>query len=409
MSLKVRGILVLIVGVTLGTSLSLGSGLLSTDSFAARSLPISEGELLAEVMERVKQDYVDTVDDRQLVEAAIRGMVTALDSHSQFLDAEEYEAIRISTTGNYSGVGIEVSLEDGAVKVVAPLDDTPAERAGILPGDTIVSINGHDVHADRLSDSITRMRGKPGSQVELLIVRGEGDEVLNFRLTRAYVKVVSVRHELLRDGFGYVRISQFSETTARDVRKAVRAMNRKIEARLSGLVIDLRNNPGGVLDAAVDVSDLFLEDGVIVSANGRGADATFTHSARRGDIMKGARIVVLVNEGSASASEIVAGALQDNRRATIVGTSTFGKGTVQTVMPLSNGDAIKLTTAHYFTPSGTSIHETGIAPDFIITIDSKASPIRARLSNELQLNKDAQLTRAVELLQTPNIMHSKAP
>jgi len=405
MSLKVRSILVLIVGGVLGVSLSLGGGLLATRPQFAHPLPLSEGELLAEVMERVKRDYVDPVDDRELVEAAIRGMVAALDPHSQFLDADEYEEIRISTTGNYSGVGIEVSLDAGAVTVVAPFDDTPAARAGILPGDIIVSINGFDVHSERLSEAIARMRGKPGSTVDLLIVRDELDEPLNFRLTRAYVKMVSVRHQLLSERFGYARVSQFSETTARDLRKAVRAMNRENDQRIDGLVLDLRNNPGGVLDSAVDVSDLFLEDGIIVSANGRGADAAFTHAARRGDILKGARLVVLVNEGSASASEIVAGALQDNNRATLVGTATFGKGTVQTVMPLSNGDAIKLTTAHYFTPSGVSIHETGIQPDFVITVDEEAVAVAKSPSPDA----DAQLGRAVELLRTPYIMHSKAP
>lgn len=405
MSLKIRSILVIVIGSALGLSLSLGGRLIGGQSSDSAAIP----ELLAEVMERVREDYVEQVSDQELLEGAIRGMVGALDPHSQFLDSDEYEDIRISTTGNYSGVGLEVSLENNAVTVVSPFADTPAERAGILSGDTIISIDDYPVNPERLSDAIARMRGKAGSQVSLAIARDSEEEILNFRLTRAFVKVASVRHELMDDGFAYARVSQFSETTTRDLRKAIEKMRDENGDQLAGLVLDLRNNPGGILDSAVSVSDLFLDNGVIVTANGRGQDAKFAHTARTGDVMRGASIVVIVNEGSASASEIVAAALQENDRATVVGVTTFGKGSVQTVMPLSSGNAIKLTTSRYFTPSGESIHEKGIQPDFVIPAGEDALSASVVLSGSPSTEKDQQFARAVELLRQPYIVNSKAP
>ncbi|HKL63788.1 MAG TPA: S41 family peptidase [Woeseiaceae bacterium] len=407
MSLKIRGILVMVVGVTLGFSLSLGGGVLADRKDGADDdLPWEQARLLAEVMERVKRDYVDDVDDRRLMEAAIRGMVADLDPHSRFLDEEQYEEIRISTTGNYSGVGIEVSMDDGEVRVVAPFDGTPAQQAGILPGDLIVAIDDQPVDHENLDETVGRMRGQVGTRVKLTVMRGR--ESLDFSLLRANVHVESVRAHLLGGDLGYVRLTQFSESTSHDLKRALRGLERRHGDDLAGLVLDLRNNPGGVLDAAVDVADLFLEEGLIVSAEGRSEEARFSHSARRGDVLDGAQIVVLVNSGSASASEIVAGALRDNDRATIVGTPTFGKGSVQTVMPLSNGHAIKLTTSRYFTPSGASIHETGIEPDVVIEQPAEAPLVSAILAPP-DTAADRQLAVAIDRITRPRILQSKAP
>lgn len=411
MSLKTRAILVLVIGTVMGVGLSAGGAFLT----GPRTVPVSEdssenARLLAEVMQRVKREFVEPVDDRVLLESAIRGMVSDLDAHSQYLDEREYRDIRISTTGNYSGVGIEVSTLDGEVRVVTPIDNTPAERAGIQAGDTIVSIDGIPVDPDRLHRTIDRMRGRPGSGVTIAVERDSQPDPLVFVMKRENIQVASVRHELLDSSLGYVRVSQFNESTPREVSDAIdelmNAVREKDGSMLTGLILDLRNNPGGILDAAVDVSDLFLDAGVIVTADGRTPESRFTRRANRGDVLDGASLVVLVNRGSASASEIVAGALQDHRRALVVGTGTFGKGLVQTVMPLSKGRAIKLTTSRYYTPSGDSIHETGISPDVYIE-DSGEHPVLG-LSSSVDREGDPQLLEALERLRRLGVMHSKA-
>lgn len=419
MSLKFRSFLVLIVGTVLGFSLSLGGGVLAQRDVqepldeASEPLPWDEARLLAEVLDRVKQEYVEPVDDRQLMEAAVRGMVMDLDPHSQFLDSTEYEEVRISTTGNYSGVGLEVNTEDGEVVVVAPIEGTPADRAGLEAGDVILSIDGVQLDAESLGETINRMRGKPGTRVSLTVAREGEPGPLEFQLIRSHVQVRSVRSELLTPGYGYVRITHFSETSYKDLRKAIKSLERASPGQLDGLVIDLRNNPGGVLESAVEISDAFLDSGVIVTASGRGRDASFRHEARPGDLLDGAPIVVLVNAGSASASEILAGALQDNDRALIAGEKTFGKGSVQTVMPLSNGRAIKLTTSHYYTPSGATIQGQGITPDTALVDTSLEDALAAATSHrteagEALLQKDGQLRQALELLRGGRVMHSKA-
>ena len=411
MPLKTRGILAIVVGAVLGLSLSLGGSLLNQQH---RPLPEDltweQARLFAEVMERVKKDYVDPIDDRTLVESAVRGMVSDLDRHSQYLDANEYEEIRISTTGSYSGVGIEVSTVDDSIIVVAPFDDTPAQRAGIQSGDLIVAIDGSTVDVDNINEIIGKMRGSAGTQVVVSVARDDVENWLVFNLTRELIKVASVRREVLEPDFGYLRISQFTESTAEEVNAAIDEMMDDVQnstgQMISGLVLDLRNNPGGILDAAVDVSDLFLDTGIIVTAEGRTPEARFSCDASRGDILDGAAMVVLVNEGSASASEIVAGALQDHNRALVLGTSTFGKGLVQTVMPLSKGRAIKLTTSRYYTPSGDSIHEVGIEPDVIIEGSNEfPSP---GMSAKLDREHDDQLLLAIETLRTQRVMHSDA-
>ena len=339
-------------------------------------------------------------------------MVTNLDPHSQFLDSEEYEEVQISTSGNYSGVGLEVDLEDGIVRVVAAIEDTPAEQAGLRSGDIIVSIDDSPIDEANFDQAVNRLRGKAGTEVKIAVQRDGEDQPISYTLTRNNVQVRSVKYELLAPDYGYIRISHFSDTTWKDTRKAVQKLRQQSRDGLKGIVLDLRNNPGGVLDAAVDVSDGFLDAGLIVSASGRVADANFSRQAREGDILDGARIVTLVNEGSASSAEIVAGALQDNGRATVAGVQTFGKGSVQTVMPLSNGRAIKLTTSLYYTPSGESIHGQGITPDVEITEDPTRDLLAGISSHETDagaalLQSDSQLRLALELLQEDRVMQSK--
>lgn len=412
MSLKIRGILVLVIGTVLGLSLSLGGTVIATrDQAQPEELSWQQARLFAEVMERVKREYVEPIDDRVLLESAIRGMVADLDTHSQYLDAREYQDIRISTSGSYSGVGLEVGTRDDEIRIIAPIDGSPAHRAGIRAGDAIVAIDSEPVVAGELQEAIRRLRGRAGTRVSLTVVRGADEQLHVFDLRRESVHVASVTHELLAPAIGYVRISQFTDETAGELSSAIDTMFDELAAddrgALSGLVLDLRNNPGGILDAAVDVSDLFLDAGVIVSADGRTAESRFTKRAHRGDILDGTSMVVLVNHGSASAAEIVAGALQDHRRALVVGTSTFGKGLVQTVMPLSEGRAIKLTTSRYYTPSGDSIQDKGIAPD-VYSEDDGEHPHRV-LAGGVDRETDRQLIEAIERLRRPRVMHSRAP
>ena len=405
MSLKVRAILVVVIGTVMGLSLSLGGGLLTgTQAVDEDELAWEQARLFAEVMERVKRDYVEPLDDSELLESAIRGMVADLDAHSQYLDAEEYRDIRISTTGSYTGVGVEVGEIDGSIRVITPITGSPAARSGIRSGDQIIAVDGVAVETDRLQETIGRMRGRAGSRISITVLRD--DEAIIHEMRREVIRVASVHFETIAPSYGYVRVSQFSETTARELSRAIDSMQDTNEGMLDGLILDLRNNPGGVLDAAVDVSDLFLDAGVIVSANGRTNEARFTRSAHRGDVLDGAELVVLVNDGSASASEIVAGALQDHGRALVIGTGTFGKGLVQTVMPLSKGRAIKLTTSRYFTPSGDSIHDTGITPD--VYVEGTPGYPDMSLSAYVDTEEDAQLLEAVERIQRGNVMHSKA-
>jgi len=369
MQVRSRTILALATGAILGFSASMTGNVLADlrpgTARGAAALPWEDARLLAEVLERVKRDYVDGVDDHALMENAVRGMVSALDPHSAFLDADEYDEIRASTTGSYPGVGIEVAAEPEGIKVLRPIEGSPAFRAGIQSGDLIVAIDGEDIGVD-LDHAIQRMRGPAGSRITLTLARSGAPAPIVVALQRAQVAVHSVEHAMLEPGYGYLRITNFSETTAEDVDRAIADLERSSRGALSGLVLDLRNNPGGVLEAAVEVSDLFLDSGIIVTAEGRTSDSRFRMEASPGDELAGARMAVLVNGASASAAEILAGALKDHQRAVLVGRTTYGKGSVQTVMPLSNGRAIKLTTSRYFTPSGASIQEKGITPDVLL-------------------------------------------
>jgi len=405
MSLKVRAVLVIVIGAVMGLSLSVGGGLIGNNRAPDKEeLTWEQARLFAEVLERVKRDYVEPINDAELLESAIRGMVSDLDAHSQYLDAGEYRDIRISTTGSYTGIGIEVDEVGGNVLVVTPIAGSPAARSGIRSGDQIISVDDVAIEPHNLQEAIGRLRGHAGSTIKVTVLRDT--EVIEHEMRRQIIRMASVHKEFLGPSFGYIRVSQFSENTARELSRVVDELQDANDGMLQGVALDLRNNPGGVLDSAVDVSDLFLDAGVIVTANGRTVDSRFTRSAHRGDILDGAAMVVIVNKGSASASEIVAGALQDHNRALIVGTESFGKGLVQTVVPLSKGRAIKLTTSRYYTPSGDSIHEVDITPDVFVE-DTPGFPDLS-LSGLLDRESDAQLAEAIEYLHARPVMHSNA-
>ena len=318
--------------------------------------------LFGEVLERAKMSYVEEVSDKQLIESAINGMLVALDPHSSFLDDQSFKYMNEQTKGKFGGLGIEVTMESGIVKIVSPIDDTPASRAGLKPGDYITAIDGQQVAGMSLNDAVDKMRGKVGSKVKLSIRRINA-KPFDVTLKREEIKIQSVKSDVKKEDVAYIRITSFSEDTDKMVEKALKKAQEETDNKIVGVVLDVRNNPGGLLDQAVSVSDLFLEQGEIVSTRSRNAADTVRYSARKGDIAKDMPIVVLVNDGSASASEIVAGALQDHKRAVIMGQKTFGKGSVQTVIPLGDYGAMRLTTARYYTPSGRSIQATGIEPD----------------------------------------------
>jgi carboxyl-terminal processing protease len=339
-----------------------GSGV-SADGADSSVFPVEDLRLFSEIFARIKADYVEEVDDTQLLRDAVAGMLNGLDPHSAYLDPERYQEINIDTRGEFGGLGLEVTMEGGTIRVVAPIDGSPAHQAGLLPGDRIIRLEDTLVQGMSLDEAVSQMRGKPGTQIRLLIVREGQPEPIEIRLKRAIIRLDSVWSELLDERFGYARVSQFQPGTAIELKQQLALLESELTNRLAGLVLDLRNNPGGLLEGAVAVSDLFLRQGVIVTTRGRTKDSEVSYTATPKDILIGAPIVVLVNSGSASASEIVAGALQDRKRAVIMGEKTFGKGSVQTILPMHNGAALKLTTARYYTPSDRSIQASGIIPD----------------------------------------------
>ncbi len=385
MNPQTQKIALVFTGLVLGVSLSIGHGVFAERDAPQAVLPLEELRSFSDVFARIKADYVETVEDKALLENAIRGMLTGLDPHSAYLDQEQFKELQVGTTGEFGGLGIEVGMEDGFVKVIAPIDDTPAQRAGVEAGDLVIRLDDTPVKGLTLNEAVKIMRGKPGTDIVLTIVREGQEKPLKITITRDVIKVKSVKQRVLEDGFGYVRISQFQATTADNLVDAVAEL--KKEGALRGMVLDLRNNPGGVLNGAVAVSDAFLEKGLIVYTEGRVADSRLRFNATPDDIIDSAPLVVLVNQGSASASEIVAGALQDHRRAIIVGGRTFGKGSVQTIVPLNNGTAVKLTTARYYTPNGRSIQAEGIVPDI------ELENVRvAAVDSPLEAIKEADLT-----------------
>ncbi|HEY7298642.1 MAG TPA: S41 family peptidase [Xanthobacteraceae bacterium] len=326
--------------------------------------------LFGDVFERVRADYVEKPDDAKLVESAINGMLAGLDPHSSYMDAKSFRDMQVQTRGEFGGLGIEVTMEDGLIKVVSPIDETPASKAGILANDVITHLDDEAVQGLTLNQAVEKMRGPVNTKIKLTIMRKGQDNPIDVTLTRDVIRVRSVRWHEEGDDVGYVRITQFNEQTSEGLKQAITEINNKEGDKLKGFIVDLRNNPGGLLDQAISVSDAFLEKGEIVSTRGRNPDETQRFNARAGDLTKGKPVIVLVNGGSASASEIVAGALQDHKRATILGTRSFGKGSVQTIIPLGSGNgALRLTTARYFTPSGRSIQAKGITPDIEVLQD----------------------------------------
>ena len=392
---------------------------LALQAQAAEENTFRQLELFGDIFERVRADYVDEVGDEQLIEAAINGMLSSLDPHSAYLNEKNYRDMQVQTRGEFGGLGIEVTMEQGLVKVVSPIDDTPAHRAGLKPGDFITHIDGDTVLGMNLSAAVEKMRGRVNTDI-ILTIRREGEEPFDVTITRAVITIQSVRSRV-EDDIGYLRITNFNEQTQPGLERAISKITEELGDRLIGYVLDLRNNPGGLLTQAVSVSDSFLERGEIVSTRGRQEGGASRFNASPGDLAGGLPVVVLINEGSASASEIVAGALQDHRRAIVVGTRSFGKGSVQTIMPIPGAGAMRLTTARYYTPSGRSIQQTGIEPDIFVE-QARLEPVetRRRLREENLRNAltnengpeeagtpsatkndnadDYQLTRAMDLL-----------
>ncbi|KQQ48580.1 peptidase S41 [Methylobacterium sp. Leaf125] len=358
--------------VLLGAFVGVGSSMVATQTrllsgtsaVAASAETYRQLSLFGDVFEKVRTDYVEKPDEAKLIEAAVNGMLTSLDPHSSYMDAKSFRDMQVQTRGEFGGLGIEVTMEDGLIKVVTPIDDTPASKAGILTNDIITQIDEDQVQGLTLNQAVDKMRGPVNSPVKLKISRKESKDPIEVTLNRDVIKIKPVRSRAEGGDVGYIRLTQFNEQTFDGLRAAIDKLNTDIGAdKLKGYVLDLRNNPGGLLDQAVMVSDAFLDRGEIVSTRGRNPDETQRFSAKAGDLTKGKPIVVLVNGGSASASEIVAGALQDHKRATVLGTRSFGKGSVQSIIPLGGSGALRLTTARYYTPSGRSIQAKGIEPD----------------------------------------------
>lgn len=400
---KLQNYLLVLIGLMTGVLVSIGHGVFAERENTRATLPVEELRTFSDVFGRIKNDYVVDVDDKELIEYAIRGMLSGLDPHSAYLDAEQFTELQVGTTGQFGGLGIEVGMENGFVKVIAPIDDTPAQRAGVEAGDLVIRLDDTPVKGMTLSEAVKVMRGKPGSEIELTIVREGLDRPLKLNITRDIIKVKSVKSRMLEPGYGYLRISQFQSKTAENLVDAIQDLKKENGGPMKGMVLDLRNNPGGVLNGAVAVSDAFLDKGMIVYTEGRIADSRLRFNATPDDVLNGAPLVVLVNQGSASASEIVAGALQDHKRAIIVGSRTFGKGSVQTILPLSSQSALKLTTARYYTPSGRSIQAEGIIPDIELdrvkftSVERNIEPLKeADLSGHLENGDDEKDAKSAD-------------
>lgn len=377
------------------SALSLASFALAKDEAKASEptktsvLPLEDLRVFTKAYEHIRTSYIEEIDDKKLLEYAIRGMLTELDPHSAYLDASSFDDLQVNTTGEFGGLGIEVGMEDGFVKVVSPIDDTPAAKAGVEAGDLIIKLDDETVKGLTLNEAVERMRGPKGSDITLTIVREGVEQPFELTLTRDIITVKSVRSDLLENDIAYLRIAQFQINTARDAASEIKKLQ-KLNPDLHGLILDLRNNPGGVLNASVQVADLFLDGGLVVYTEGRLTDASTEYRANPGDVLEGLPIVVLINDGSASASEIVAGALQDHQRALLLGIRSFGKGSVQSVIPVTADRAIKLTTALYFTPNGRSIQAQGIEPDIevervrVTAVRARSGVTEADLSGHLQ-------------------------
>ena len=354
--------------VVYSVSLILAFALAAVPARASDSDTYRQLDLLMDVFERIRAEYVEEVGDKEMIEAAINGMLSSLDPHSSYMGPDTFKQMQLQTRGQYGGLGIEVTMENGVVKVISPIDETPAARAGVSGGDYITHINGEQIMGLTLSEAVEKMRGPVNTDITITVVREGVDQPFDLVLTRAIIPIKTVRHRVERNTIGYVRITNFNEQTARGVKTAIRDLKAELGDDLSGIVLDLRNNPGGLLDQAIDVSDVFLNRGEIVSTRGRREKDTQRWNAASGDMIDGLPIIVLINAYSASASEIVAGAIQDHRRGLLIGTQSFGKGTVQTIIPLGANSAMRLTTARYYTPSSRSIQEEGIEPDIEVSL-----------------------------------------
>tara|TARA_Y100000741_G_scaffold337992_1_gene297722 strand:- start:263 stop:1552 length:1290 start_codon:yes stop_codon:yes gene_type:complete len=389
-------------------------------------------DLFQEVFERTHEEYVEEVSEQDLIEKALNGMLSALDPHSGYMNEKTFQEMQIDTSGKFGGLGIQITLEEGIIKVISPIDDTPAYEAGVIAGDLITAIDGIPVLGMTLNESVDLMRGKPGSKITITIAR-EGSEIFDLDIIRDIIKIQSVKHEIFDNNIGYLRITSFTEQTKKGLGKAIKEIQKKLKNNEIGYILDLRSNPGGLLTQAIAVSDIFLENGEIVSTRERGEKNIRSYKAKKGDMINNKALIVLINNGSASASEIVAGALQDHDRAIILGTKSFGKGSVQSIIPLFdyNRDkqgAIRLTTARYYTPSGNSIQAKGIEPDIVIEQGKfekskmytySESDLRGSLNNENELNnneskkeiedqfeEDYQLSRAVDLIKALSILNN---
>ncbi|MCH8550782.1 MAG: S41 family peptidase [Natronospirillum sp.] len=427
MIFKTRSAVSLVAVLLFGFAIGVGSTVYADRHSIELSgnLPVDEIRQLAQVIDRIKRAYVDEVDDDELIRNAIDGMLSGLDPHSSYLTPDDFSDLRESTSGRFGGLGIEVQMEDGLVKVVSPIDDTPAYHAGVRAGDLISRLDGESVQGMSLNQAVDIMRGEPGTDITLTILRGS--ETLEITIERAIIQVTSIRSRMLEPGFGFVRISSFQQNTGRDLAREIDSLKEEYGSDLRGLVLDLRNNPGGLLNASVDVADVFLSEELVVYTESRIPDSAHRYHARRSTPYPDIPLVVLVNGGSASASEIVAGALQDHGRAVILGTQSFGKGSVQTVLPLDNNSALKLTTARYYTPAGQSIQAEGITPDLVVRQGQFAvddMPLRrerdlrghlerladeadmdpSELDEEELINRDFQLYEALNLLKGLSIL-----
>ena len=412
------------MGLILGLMLSLTYSALA-DKMVKQQLPLDDLRAFAEVFGKIKSDYVEPVEDKKLLSEAISGMLTGLDPHSTYLDPDSFKDMQASTQGEFGGLGIEVGMEDGLVKVVSPIEDTPAYKAGIKSGDLIVKLDDTPVKGMNLNDAVKKMRGKPDTPIVLTILRKNEAKPLVITLTRAVIKNKSVKYKLTEPGYAYARVTQFQEHTGEDLAKAIKLMHDENKGPFKGFVLDLRNDPGGLLNGAVGVAAAFLPKGdLVVYTEGRAPDSKMqltanpeVYAPRSIDYikdlpedMKTVPMVVLINAGSASASEIVAGALQDHKRATLIGIQSFGKGSVQTIMPMNNGAAIKLTTARYFTPAGRSIQAKGIVPDYIVEdgTDQSGNIHEADLTRHLTNPKDPKAGEKVEITPAKEVAKEKA-
>ena len=389
--------------------------------------------LFGDVFQRVQEQYVEEITDKKLIEAAISGMLQSLDPHSSYLSPESFKDMQVKTKGKFGGLGIEITMEDGVVKVVSPIDDTPASNVGMKPGDLIIGINGESIRGLSINDAVSQLRGPVGSKVVITVVRDKKDP-FEIEIIRDIIKIKSVRHNVIKN-IGYVRLTTFSDTTTSGLEKSVQEIKSELGKKFQGLILDLRNNPGGLLNQSISVTDAFLNQGEIVSTQGRKDDDTSRIFAKKGDLIEGKPMIVLINSGSASASEIVAGALKDHSRAIIVGTRSFGKGSVQSIIPLAGNGAMRLTTARYYTPSGISIQAKGIEPDIIVeagiteltkqipenrreenlrgALDKKKedkkkdSADKPKLTPVEKLLQDKQISRAVDLIKGINLFSNK--